>query len=71
MPKNEIMALCTKWKKELFKGYPVERHNDLLNVLSIFVLNRFRNLFAFNTIEDNNRLCCLVIFIDLNIFYNY
>ena len=41
---KKLKQLCNKWKKTLYNAYPETMHKDIVNVLSLFILNRFRDL---------------------------
>jgi len=41
---KKLKQLCHDWKKSLFNAYPETLHKDISNVLSLFILNRFRDL---------------------------
>jgi hypothetical protein len=41
---KKLKQLCYQWKKTLFNAYPETMYKDIVNVLSLFILNRFRDL---------------------------
>jgi len=41
---KKLKQLCYKWKNTLYSAYPETMHKDIVNVLSLFILNRFRDL---------------------------
>jgi addiction module HigA family antidote len=41
---KKLKQLCFKWKKTLYNAYPETMHKDIVNMLSLFILNRFRDL---------------------------
>jgi len=41
---KKLKQLCYKWKKTLYNANPEAMHKDIVNVLSLFILNRFRDL---------------------------
>ena len=44
MKKEKKISLCHEWAKDLKKIYPKKLHHNALDILSLFILNRFRNL---------------------------
>ncbi|MEW6379889.1 MAG: hypothetical protein AB1611_09820 [bacterium] len=44
LPKNDLMDRSRKWVDTAYKVYPKNLHQDVFNVLSLFLLNRFRDL---------------------------
>ena len=44
LPKDELMDRSRIWVDTAYKVYPKHLHQDVLNVLALFLLNRFRDL---------------------------
>jgi len=44
LKKEKKISLCHEWTKDLKKIYPKKLHHNALDILSLFILNRFRNL---------------------------
>ncbi|KPA10479.1 hypothetical protein MHK_009331 [Candidatus Magnetomorum sp. HK-1] len=44
LPVKKLSQLCRQWKKILFNVYPKDKHKDISNVLSLFILNRFKDI---------------------------
>ena len=44
LPKNDLMDRSRNWVDTAYKVYPKHLHQDVLNVLALFLLNRFRDL---------------------------
>ena len=42
--KTELAQKCNKWKSIAVEVYPESLNRNVLNVLSLFILNRFKNL---------------------------
>jgi len=43
-PKKELAQKCNKWKSIAVEVYPESLNRNVLNVLSLFILNRFKDL---------------------------
>jgi len=43
-PKDELAQKCYKWKSIAVEAYPDSLNRNVLNVLSLFILNRFKDL---------------------------
>jgi len=44
LKKETRISLCHEWASRLRKIYPIKLHHNALDILSLFILNRFRNL---------------------------
>ncbi|MCP4493492.1 MAG: hypothetical protein GY820_40235 [Gammaproteobacteria bacterium] len=42
--KTEVLSRGRRWKEEVCRVYPEHRTGDALNVMGLFIMNRFRNI---------------------------
>jgi len=42
--KTTLLAKGREWQKAISQRFPVEKHDEVLNVLGLFILNRFREI---------------------------
>ncbi|ETR66674.1 MAG: hypothetical protein OMM_05539 [Candidatus Magnetoglobus multicellularis str. Araruama] len=43
-PKEKLTELGREWKAHIQESYSTDEHNDAINVIGLFVMNRFRDL---------------------------
>jgi predicted transposase YdaD len=44
MKKEKLAAACQQWKHTIERVYEEDKHNECVEILGLFILNRFRNL---------------------------